>query len=56
MNPLNKLTGAIHIYGGDINNPDAPRSQWDPETLMEEPWDYDQVDPLIKDIASRFPI
>jgi predicted metal-dependent enzyme (double-stranded beta helix superfamily) len=34
-NPLTQFTGGIHIYGGDFF--DTPRSQWDPETLAEEP-------------------
>lgn len=37
-NPIPRLTGAIHVYGGDFFNP-AHRSEWDPETLLEEPWD-----------------
>jgi predicted metal-dependent enzyme (double-stranded beta helix superfamily) len=36
-NPLLRFTGAIHIYGGDFFH--APRSQWNPETLAEEPSD-----------------
>jgi len=36
-NPLRRYTGAIHVYGGDFVN--AARSQWDPETLREEPYD-----------------
>ena len=38
-NPLSRLTGAIHIYGGDFYA--AERSQWDPETLLEEPFDFE---------------
>jgi len=34
-NPLLRFTGGIHIYGGDFF--DTERSQWDPETLKEEP-------------------
>jgi predicted metal-dependent enzyme (double-stranded beta helix superfamily) len=34
-NPLRRFTGGIHIYGGDFF--DTARSQWDPETLSEEP-------------------
>ena len=34
-NPLQRFTGGIHIYGGDFFN--TTRSQWDPETLAEEP-------------------
>jgi len=36
-NPLQRFTGGIHIYGGDFFN--TKRSQWDPETLQEEPSD-----------------
>jgi len=36
-NPLLRFTGGIHIYGGDFF--DTERSQWDPETLEEEPSD-----------------
>ena len=34
-NPLPRFTGGIHIYGGDFF--DTARSQWNPETLEEEP-------------------
>ncbi len=36
-NPIPRLTGALHVYGGDFFN--EPRSEWDPETLAERPWD-----------------
>jgi predicted metal-dependent enzyme (double-stranded beta helix superfamily) len=36
-NPIPRLTGAIHIYGGDFFA--AHRSEWDAETLMEGPLD-----------------
>jgi len=36
-NPLLRFTGGIHIYGGDFF--DTQRSQWDPETLEEQPSD-----------------
>jgi predicted metal-dependent enzyme (double-stranded beta helix superfamily) len=36
-NPLPRLTGAIHVYGGDFYA--ASRSEWDPETLLERPYD-----------------
>ena len=32
-----EFTGAIHVYNGDFVN--QPRSQWDPDTLEEEPHD-----------------
>ena len=40
-NPRAGLTGAIHIYGGDFV--DQPRSQWDRETLEEQPYDMARV-------------
>jgi predicted metal-dependent enzyme (double-stranded beta helix superfamily) len=33
-NPIRRLTGAIHVYGGDFFNEE--RSEWDPETLSRE--------------------
>jgi predicted metal-dependent enzyme (double-stranded beta helix superfamily) len=36
-NPIPKLTGAIHVYGGDFFG--AERSEWDPETLQEGRYD-----------------
>jgi len=36
-NPLLRFTGGIHIYGGDYF--ETSRSQWNPETLDEEPSD-----------------
>jgi len=40
-NPGTGFTGAIHVYGGDLIN--TPRSQWDPETLDEAPYDFAAV-------------
>ncbi len=34
-------TGAIHVYGGDFVG--TPRSQWDPTTLTEQPYDLGLV-------------
>jgi predicted metal-dependent enzyme (double-stranded beta helix superfamily) len=36
-NPIARLTGAIHVYGGDFFA--TPRSEWDPESLAEHPYD-----------------
>src|ERR1700756_863311 len=36
-NPLPRLTGALHVYGGDFFAPG--RSEWDAETLLEHPCD-----------------
>jgi predicted metal-dependent enzyme (double-stranded beta helix superfamily) len=39
-NPIGRLTGAIHVYGGDFFR--AERSEWDPETLIEGPFDVEK--------------
>jgi predicted metal-dependent enzyme (double-stranded beta helix superfamily) len=41
INPINRLTGAIHVYGGDFFA--ATHSQWDPERLLEEPYDVTRL-------------
>ena len=40
-NPLGRLTGAIHVYGGDFFA--EPRSEWDEETLAERPYNIDRL-------------
>jgi predicted metal-dependent enzyme (double-stranded beta helix superfamily) len=40
-NPIPRLTGALHVYGGDFFA--APRSEWDPETLAEGPFDPERA-------------
>jgi predicted metal-dependent enzyme (double-stranded beta helix superfamily) len=40
-NPIPRLTGAIHVYGGDFFNP--ARREWDPETLLEGPFDVERA-------------
>jgi predicted metal-dependent enzyme (double-stranded beta helix superfamily) len=37
INPLVKISGAIHVYDGDFLA--MRRSMWNPETLVEEPYD-----------------
>lgn len=39
-NPTTKLTGAIHVYGGDFFT--RERSEWNPENLEERPYDIDR--------------
>jgi predicted metal-dependent enzyme (double-stranded beta helix superfamily) len=46
-NPLMRFTGGIHIYGGDFF--DTSRSQWNPETLEEQPSDG----PAIREMFRR---
>jgi predicted metal-dependent enzyme (double-stranded beta helix superfamily) len=41
-NPIPRLTGAIHVYGGDFFDP-MHRSEWDPETLQEGPFDPERA-------------
>jgi predicted metal-dependent enzyme (double-stranded beta helix superfamily) len=41
-NPTRKLTGAIHVYGGDFVN--QPRSQWGPGTDEERPYDMSEAE------------
>ena len=46
-NPTSKLTGAIHIYGGDFFA--VERSEWDPENLHERPYDLEKNLKLFED-------
>ena len=48
-NPIGRLTGALHVYGGDFFN--EPRSEWDPETLLERPYDPERVKRLFEGSA-----
>ena len=41
VNPLARLTGAIHVYGGDFFG--IERSEWDPDSLHEKPYDMQKV-------------
>jgi predicted metal-dependent enzyme (double-stranded beta helix superfamily) len=46
-NPIPRLTGAIHIYGGDLFN--QARSEWNPETLREQPYDVEKAHRLFEE-------
>ena len=52
QNPLRVFTGAIHIYGGDFFG--TPRSDWDPETLEERPYDVERARKVIADANDRW--
>lgn len=54
LNPIGKQTCAIHVYGGDFYAPPQPRSQWDHETLAEQPWDVERVKALFREAEARF--
>ena len=41
VNPIPRVTGAIHVYGGDFFA--AKRSEWDPESLCEKPYDVEKA-------------
>ena len=40
-NPIQKLTGAIHVYGGNFF--EIHRSEWDPEHLTEQAYDIEKA-------------
>jgi predicted metal-dependent enzyme (double-stranded beta helix superfamily) len=46
VNPIDRVTAAIHVYGGDFFA--ARRSEWDPESLQEKPYDVDKAMRLFK--------
>ena len=46
-NPLDRLTAAIHVYGGDFVN--QPRSQWGPGERVERPYDIAQAEQRFAD-------
>ncbi len=50
-NPLTRLTGALHVYGGDFFAPG--RSEWDVETLTEGPYDSDKLVALFEASNAR---
>ena len=50
-NPLSRLTGAIHVYGGDFVR--QPRSQWGPGAREEQPFDLDFVTREFADANER---
>jgi len=52
VNPIPRLTGAIHVYGGDFF--EAPRSEWDSDTLRERPFDIEAARRVFREAAQRF--
>ncbi len=40
-NPLGEITAAIHVYGGNFF--ETPRSEWDPATLEEKPYNVEHT-------------
>jgi len=50
-NPNRGYTAAIHVYGGDYFA--TPRSQWDPTTLQEQPFDVEAVRRVLDEADRR---
>ncbi len=53
-NPITKLTSALHVYGGDFFNPPVQRSQWDHESLTEQPWDMEHTRGVFHQAQTRY--
>src|SRR5215471_7785173 len=51
-NPWRRFTGAIHVYGGDFFG--VPRSEWDPVTLKEGPYDVDRAKRVFAEANEKF--
>jgi predicted metal-dependent enzyme (double-stranded beta helix superfamily) len=51
-NPIERMTGALHIYGGDFF--DTPRKEWDAGTLLEQPFDLEHARKAFADASRRF--
>ncbi len=54
LNPIGKMTCALHVYGGDFFAPNEPRSEWNHETLIERPWDIVEIKSLFQAAEARF--
>ena len=52
VNPIRRLTLALHVYGGDFFAPG--RSEWDPESLIERPFDVEASAQTFKEANDRF--
>ena len=52
INPIGKLTGAIHIYGGDFFA--AERSEWDSLTLAEHKSDGERTRRMFEEANARY--
>lgn len=53
LNPLGKMSCALHVYGGDFFEPERPRSEWDHETLTEHPWEIERVRAVFREADAR---
>jgi predicted metal-dependent enzyme (double-stranded beta helix superfamily) len=53
LNPIGRLTAAIHVYGGDFFA--AERSEWDPQTLCEQRYDLEKARRLFEEANAALP-
>ncbi len=51
-NPGRTFTGAIHVYGGNFFA--AERSEWEPETFEERPWDIANTRRVFAEANERY--
>jgi predicted metal-dependent enzyme (double-stranded beta helix superfamily) len=51
-NPLRQFTGAIHVYGGDFFA--VLRSEWDPDTFAECPYDVEHAKRVFVEANERW--
>ena len=47
-----ELTAAIHVYGGDFF--ETPRSEWDPDSLEETPYNVEKTLRLFEESNARW--
>jgi len=52
-NPLNQVSGALHVYGGDFFA--TPRSEWTPQTFEEHPYDMQDTLRAFEEANERLP-
>ena len=51
-NPIERMTSALHVYGGNFFAPG--RSEWDAETLEEQPFDFEKSRRIFREANARF--
>jgi predicted metal-dependent enzyme (double-stranded beta helix superfamily) len=51
-NPLKRLAGAIHVYGGAFFS--TPRSEWDPDTFEERPFEVEKAKRVFAEANERW--
>ncbi len=54
LNPIEKMSCALHVYGGNFFDPAEPRSEWDHETLAERPWNIETTRRVFSEAEGRY--